>query len=93
MLVLLPHELLARVVALLPSPEECVRLERVGTLFRGPPWPSAVQAALRQRVEEAGGSVEAPAAWTGTMRGWLVFCERRLRMRRRAPHHSWEDRL
>ena len=33
-LTLLPPELLVRVIAQLPTPEECVRLERVGSLLR-----------------------------------------------------------
>ena len=81
-LTLLPPELLVRVAAQLPTPEECVRLERVGSLFRGPP-PSPVELALQQRVTALGGSVTAPHGWDDTQRAWLVFAERRQRVSRR----------
>ena len=78
MLCALPAELLASVVASLPSVEEIGRLDRVCRLFHGPPF--LICLSLKIRAAAAGEATEPPTGWEASQQSWLVFCERRRRI-------------
>jgi len=76
----LPRDLLTRVVVLASSVEDLCALICTARAFAGPPFPSLVEDALRERARRVGGTVNPPAGWRGSACAWLVFRERARRM-------------